>query len=53
MSMRKSEVKGIKCPDCFSDDIVKHGVKNTVSKGKRQRYMCNKCAHTFYKEEDR
>lgn len=38
------------CPWCNHDKIVKHGIKNTVKKGKRQRYQCNLCARTFYQD---
>lgn len=39
------------CPMCESGKVVKHGFKITKGHGKRQRYMCQDCASTFYGEE--
>jgi transposase-like protein len=38
----------MKCPRCGSDHISKHGIKITVSQGRKQRYQCQECGHTFY-----
>jgi len=43
----------IRCDRCGSDDIVKHGIKGTVGKGKRQRYQCKSCYKTFYAKEEK
>lgn len=40
-----------RCPRCGSPDVIKHGIRNTMSKGKRQRLFCKNCARTFYNKE--
>jgi transposase-like protein len=49
MVMRKVETKNI-CEYCKSDHVVCHGIVKTQREGKRQRYKCQECAHTFYIE---
>jgi transposase-like protein len=45
----------LKCPkkDCKSTHVVSHGTVVTVNKGKRQRYKCQDCGHTFYVEGEK
>ena len=38
----------VKCDKCFSEHVVNHGNVTTVKKGKRQRFKCQSCGHTFY-----
>lgn len=38
------------CPECHSTKVVKHGTVVNVS-GKRQRYKCMDCGHTFYNDK--
>ena len=40
----------MKCVKCNSNNIVKFGKIPTVKNGKRQRYRCQECGHTFYGE---
>ncbi len=39
------------CPMCGSGKVVKCGFRVTKEHGKRQRYMCQECASTFYGED--
>lgn len=41
----------VKCKRCKSEHIVKHQIVVTVTAGKRQRYKCQECGHTFYEED--
>ncbi len=36
------------CPYCKSRKTQKRGMQITVGFGKRQRWMCSECGHTFY-----
>ena len=42
-----------KCPRCGSDHVVHHGTTNTIKHGKRRRYKCQECPHTFYVENNK
>jgi len=48
---RQIEPDTLHCPECGSGDIVRHGYTVTKKFGRRQRFFCNKCAHTFNKDE--
>lgn len=39
------------CPVCKGGRVVKHGITVTKGHGKRQRFLCQECASTFYGEE--
>ena len=43
--------KETRCPKCKSKKIIKRGILQTESKGKRQRYGCTKCNHRFVENE--
>jgi transposase-like protein len=38
----------VKCPKCQSTEIWKVGFVPTI-KGRKDRFKCTRCAHTFYK----
>lgn len=42
-------VAGVKCPRCNSPRIWKYGFVPTI-KGRKIRYKCTDCGHSFYKE---
>jgi transposase-like protein len=39
---------GVKCPKCQSQSVWKVGFVPTA-KGRKDRFKCTVCAHTFYK----
>ena len=39
---------GVKCPKCQSQQVWKVGFVPTVG-GRKDRFKCTVCAHTFYK----
>jgi len=39
----------MKCPKCGTEETIKAGSKIT-SEGKKQRYQCKLCGHTFTEE---
>ena len=41
-------IKRRQCPECKGWNTIKKGKIPTRAKGHRQRYLCNKCARTFY-----
>ena len=44
------EEKQLKCPNCGSNHIIKHGVVVVVG-GKKPRSKCQECGTTFYRDE--
>lgn len=43
-------IERVRCPKCGSTEIVGHGEKVTVKKGKRKRCMCGN-EHVIYRDE--
>jgi len=41
----------MKCPKCGTEETIRAGSKIT-SEGKKQRYQCKKCGHTFTEESN-
>ncbi|NWG11181.1 hypothetical protein HXY33_05475 [Candidatus Bathyarchaeota archaeon] len=48
MSEISIEVEKRQCPNCKSTHINKQGFRTTRKAGKRQRYFCVDCGHSFY-----
>jgi transposase-like protein len=48
---KKSQREIIPCPDCNSKNTTKWGFSPNRH-GKKQRYVCFDCGHTFYKENN-
>lgn len=50
--MAKTPIKknkyGLKCPKCHTQEIWKVGYIPTIH-GRKDRFKCTRCAHTFYK----
>ena len=46
------EKTDIICDNCKSNHVVRHGYSITVNHGRRQRWKCQKCGHTFYAENE-
>jgi len=44
---RRRGVKGLRCPSCSSEHIVRIGYVVSASRGRRQRYKCMDCGRTF------
>ncbi len=44
-------VMGIKCPECGSTQIWKKGFVPTRA-GRKTRYQCTVCAHSFYFKDE-
>jgi transposase-like protein len=42
----------MKCPECGSEKVVKHGWK-ILRTGKSQQYRCNDCANIWYEKPDK
>lgn len=40
----------VTCKKCKSDNVAKFGSIPTVNAGKKQRYRCQDCGKTFYKD---
>jgi transposase-like protein len=51
-TLKIKEKEKVKCNRCSSEHVVSHGYVPTVKKGKRKRYKCQNCAHTFYVDDD-
>ena len=60
--MVKQKEKVIRCKRCVQngtigneepgDRVVHHGFNTTVKDGRKQRYKCQVCGHTFYDDND-
>ena len=48
--MSKRKKQDLRCSRCGSSRVHKYGVVPTVKHGKKQRYRCYECGHTFYCE---
>jgi transposase-like protein len=49
---KKVETLSIQCPYCLSWKTNKLGSNISVLKGKRQRFLCRDCGHSFYLSKD-
>jgi transposase-like protein len=45
---KKVEITIVQCPYCQSWKTSKLGYNISVFKGKRKRFKCNDCGHSFY-----
>jgi hypothetical protein len=46
MSEKHLNLKTVACPNCNTKSLRKYGFSITI-KGKKQRYQCKDCGHTF------
>jgi DNA polymerase III epsilon subunit-like protein len=49
--VRFNQYKGT-CPECGSEDLMRHGTRITASGVKKIRYQCNTC-HKFHQKTDK
>ncbi len=47
LNNKQEEYKNICCPKCNSQNLIKRGFRQTLNRGKIQRYSCKECSNRF------